>query len=82
MTYQELYTQWLESRINAGGKNEDVDAALDEYNAPTRQGFDAWLKNTKKVPCSTCGDHFAPDGQAPSQEILCPTHAPRLEIAT
>ena len=77
MTYQELYVQALEARINAGGKTDDVDAVISEYNAPTREGFDAWFKNLKKVPCSTCGDHFQPDGQAPSQEILCPTHAPR-----
>jgi hypothetical protein len=76
VTYQELYTQALEARINAGGKPADVDAAISEYNTPTREGFDAWLKTLKKVPCSTCGDHFQPDGQAPSQETLCPTHAP------
>jgi hypothetical protein len=74
VTYQELYSQWLETRITAGGKPNTVNAIIDEYNAPTRQGFDAWLSNTKKVPCSTCGDYFQPDGPAPSQEILCQTH--------
>lgn len=77
MTYQELYIQALEFRIDAGGKAEDVDATIREYNMPTREGFDAWLKTAKRVPCATCGTHFQPDGQAPSQEILCPTHAPR-----
>jgi hypothetical protein len=74
VTYQELYIQWLETRIQAGGAVDVVDAAVDEYNAPTREGFDAWLTSTRKVPCSTCGDHFKPDGQSPSQEILCETH--------
>jgi hypothetical protein len=81
VTYQELYIQSLEARINAGGKQEDVDKAVNEYNAPSREGFDAWLKAVQKVPCSTCGDRFQPDGQTPSQEILCKTHAPKLEIA-
>jgi hypothetical protein len=80
VTYQELYIQWLEARLNAGGKPEEVDKAIDEYNVPTREGFDAWLKTMKKVHCSTCGDLFEPSGQAPFQEILCQTHTPKIEI--
>lgn len=80
MTYQELYAQWLEARITAGGKQADVDTVVSEYNAPTREGFDAWLKAMRQVPCNTCGDLFKPVDQAPTQEILCKTHAARPEI--
>jgi len=74
MTYQELYVQHLERRLDDGGKPEDVESTVREFNNPTKAGFDAWIQGDPWASCSTCGDPFKTESVEPYMEILCPNH--------
>lgn len=76
MTYMDLYISALEACIERGGKQEDVERAVTEYNAFNREAFEKWLASVPSVHCATCGDVFKPEGtKKAGDEILCAEHA-------
>jgi hypothetical protein len=79
VTYQELYLQHLETCLEAGGKQDDVEKAVAEFNAPTKEAFETWIKGVTVVLCSTCGALFKPDNPEFTEEIQCTNHPPKPE---
>lgn len=74
MTYMDLYISALEARIERGGKQEDVEKAVAEYNAFDKDAFKTWVEKIGKVTCAQCGDAFTPTPANPRDEVLCPEH--------
>lgn len=73
MTYLHLYLAALYDALEKGGKQEDIDRAISEINAPTQTAFEAWLKATGALPCAVCGVPFTPTTPDLNAEALCPT---------
>lgn len=78
-TYFDDYQEHVQRTLDTGGRVEDVDAAMDEYNAtglPAWSGsiaFTCWFKETQHV-CSECTkpiDTTQLDTVSPRDEKRC-----------
>ena len=81
-TYRDLYTEHLLRKIEEGGTDADMEAAVTEYNylgSPLYGGGTTsmkWMRETK-LPCNTCQKEFlapstAGEGPSLSDEVVCP----------
>jgi hypothetical protein len=75
MKYFNLYLAALYDALEAGGKQDVVDRAIEEINNPTQTGLDAYLKARSVVPCGVCGESFNLEEDKPTlnEEVLCPS---------
>ena len=66
MTYREHYEAHLEDLTMCGGTVDEMDAVIAEVNAlgnanyRPSQLYETWLKETKPLKCTDCGDSFQP----------------------
>jgi predicted Zn-ribbon and HTH transcriptional regulator len=71
--YAEAYLAALYDVLEAGGKQDAIDKAINEVNRPTAEGLAHWLKAFPKQPCDQCGTEFEPQDVTLDQEMSCPT---------
>jgi hypothetical protein len=76
-TYLEMYVDALKQKIDDGGTQAEIDAAVNEYNSFDQVAFERWLSTVDKVTCASCGALFKPSEKPASAEILCKDHVPQ-----
>ncbi len=72
MKFAEAYLAALYDVLDAGGKQDVIDKAINEVNRPTDAGLAKWLEAFPKQPCSECGAEFEPKDVKLDQEMSCP----------
>ena len=80
MKYAEWYVADMETRLEKGGTQTEIDLLVTEINNPTEAGLKAYTVRRDVAymgapPCGTCGDMIIARDADPAldKEMLCPS---------